>query len=315
MVNPWDETPWFGLLIRWVAVVSCLQERGERMSVIRNDTGEVRLAWRLILVILLYVGVAVLLRVIPSSLLIAVLVRDGMTQGSALERANAIILEDPVWSTVLGTISGLMGLLIVWFLVSVIERSTFTWKALGLDWRGNSPLLIILGALLALLLFIAYIVIEFILGSSGSSPSAPLMGVGIGIFFQKFILYIGMGLGEEIVFRGYVQTRLVARFGVIWGVLVTAVVFTLLHQIFHSLSPVTILSGVMLWIAIGALYHMSRSLYLVGMFHGVVNTLLNTLNFEVTDIGAMVVHALALLILVVAACLGTRISGLLSKPA
>ena len=285
------------------------------MSIIRNDAGEVRLAWRLILAILLFVAVAVLLRVIPSSLLTAILVRDGMTQGSALERANTIMLEDPIWSTVISTLFGLMGLLIVWLLVNVVERSTFTWKAVGLDWRGNSPLLIILGALLALLLFIAYIFVGYLLGSSGSSLGASLMGVSIAIFFQKFILYIAMGFGEEVVFRGYVQTRLVARFGVIWGVLVTAVVFTLLHQIFHSLSPVTILSGVMLWIAIGALYHMSRSLYLVGMFHGVVNTLLNTLNFEVTDIGAMVVHALALLILVVAACLGTRISGLLSKPA
>lgn len=285
------------------------------MSVIRSDTGEVRLAWRLILVILLYVAVTVLLRIIPSSLLIAVLVRDGMTQASALERANTIILEDPIWSTVIGTLNGLVGLLIVWFLVKVVERSTFTWKAVGLDWRGNSPLLIIVGALLALLLFITYIFAEYLLGSSGSLLNASLMGVSIAIFFQKFILYIAMGFGEEVVFRGYVQTRLVARFGVIWGVLVTAIVFTLLHQIVHSLSPVTILSGVMLWITIGALYHVSKSLYLVGMFHGVMNTLLNTLNFEVTDIGGMVVHALALLILIVVACLRTRPSDLLSKPA
>ena len=117
------------------------------MSIIRNDAGEVRLAWRLILAILLFVAVAVLLRVIPSSLLTAILVRDGMTQGSALERANTIMLEDPIWSTVISTLFGLMGLLIVWLLVNVVERSTFTWKAVGLDWRGNSPLLIILGAL------------------------------------------------------------------------------------------------------------------------------------------------------------------------
>ncbi len=285
------------------------------MSVIRNDASEVRLAWRLILVILLYVGVAVLLLVIPSSLLTAVLVRDGMTQAPALERANTIILEDPVWSTVIGTISGLMGLLIVWFLVHVVERSTFTWKAVGLDWRRNSPLLMILGALLALLLFIAYICVEYLFRSPGSSLSAPLMGVSIAIFFQKCILYIAMGFGEEVVFRGYVQTRLVARLGVIWGILVTAVVFTLLHQIFHSLSPVTILSGVMLWITIGALYHMSKSLYLVCLFHGVMNTLSNTLNFEVTDIGGMAVHALALLILIVVVYLGTRPSHFFSKPA
>jgi hypothetical protein len=84
-----------------------------RTDVIRNDAGEIKLAWRLLLVILLYVAVSVLLRLIPVRLLTASLIRDGMTQGSALERANTTILEDPVWSIVIGTVSGLMGLLIV----------------------------------------------------------------------------------------------------------------------------------------------------------------------------------------------------------
>ena len=140
------------------------------------------------------------------------------------------------------------------------------------------------------------------------------MGVGIAIFFQKFILYIGMGFGEEVVFRGYVQTRAVARLGVGWGVLVTAVVFTLLHQITYNLSPVTALSGIMLWITIGVLYHLSKSLYLVGMLHGVMNILLNTVNFEITDVGGMIVHALALLILVIVLRLSPRVSALLSDP-
>ncbi|MBN1657883.1 MAG: CPBP family intramembrane metalloprotease [Anaerolineae bacterium] len=285
------------------------------MSVIRNDAGGIRLVWRLILVILLYVAVAVLLRFIPIRLLTASLVRDGMAQGSALERANTIILKDPIWSIVIGTISGLMGLLVVWFLVHVVERSKFTWKTVGLDWRGNSPLLILVGTVLAFLLFIAYMLIGYLLGSSGSSLSASLMGVGIAIFFQKFILYIGMGFGEEVVFRGYVQTRAVARLGVVWGILVTAVVFILLHQISYNISLVTALSGTMLWITIGALYHLSKSLYLVGMFHGVMNILLNTLSFDVTDVGGMVVHALALLILIVIASLAMRQHHLRSSPA
>jgi membrane protease YdiL (CAAX protease family) len=276
------------------------------MPIIRNDAGEIKLAWRLILVILLYVAVSVLLRLIPISLLTASLVRDGMTQGRALEKANTIILEDPVWSVVIGIISGLMGLLIVWFLVHVVERSKFTWKEVGLDWRGNSSLFILVGTLLAFLLYITYIFIEYLLGSFDSSKSTPLMGVSIVIVFRNLILYMGMGFGEEIVFRGYVQTRVVARFGAIWGILITAAVFVLLHQISYSLSPLTILSGTMLWITVGALYHLSKSLYLVGMFHGIMNTLLNTLNLGVTDIGGMAVHALALLILIVVWRLGPR---------
>jgi membrane protease YdiL (CAAX protease family) len=67
-----------------------------------------------------------------------------------------------------------------------------------------------------------------------------------------------MGFGEEIVFRGYIQTRLVERYRAIWGILITAMIFVLLHQISYNLSPIIFLSGVMLWTAIGALYYLSK---------------------------------------------------------
>lgn len=279
------------------------------MPMIRELTGEYRLAWRLILIILLYVGIVVLLRVIPIGLLAASMVKTGITQGSAIESASTIIVEDPIWSTVIGVLSGLIGFLNVWFMVRVVEKSTFTCKALGLDWRRSSPSMIILGALLAFILFIAYMIIARLFGFSDSAEYRLLMGVSIAVFFQKFILYIAMGFGEEVVFRAYVQTRLLARFGVIWGVLGTALIFTLLHQIPYNLSLVTILSGIILWTTLGALYFLSKSLYLVGIFHGFMNTMLNTLNFEVGENAALIVHALALLTLIVFVRIKTRLIG------
>jgi membrane protease YdiL (CAAX protease family) len=238
-----------------------------------------------------------------------------MARGTALEQANAIILEDPVWSMAIGILGGLLGLLIVWFLIKVIEKSGFTWKAVGLDWRRNSLPLLLLGVLLALVLFFASILTGSILGSSGSSLNGLITGVSIPIFIQNFVLFLAMAFGEEIVFRGYVQTRLVERYGAIWGILITAVVFVLLHQISCSLSPVIILSGVMLWTTIGALYCFSRSLFLVVLFHGLMNTLLNTMHAEVGDISSMLVHALALLLVIVFALVRSRIVGIRSHPA
>jgi membrane protease YdiL (CAAX protease family) len=257
-----------------------------QMSIIRNEIGEVRLAWRLILVILLYIAVAVLLL------------------------ATAIVFEDPVCSTAIGILYGFMGLLIVWLLVRVIEKSSFTWKTVGLDWKRNSLLLILLGAILALLLFIASILTTYILSSNSFSLISPRMDVSAPVFFQKFVLYLAMGFGEEIVFRGYVQTRLVERYRAIWGILITAVVFVLLHQISYSLSPVIILSGMMLWITIGVLYHLSKSLYLVIVFHGLMNTLMNTLDFKASDTGSMIVHAFALSLVIVVALVRSKGSGI-----
>jgi hypothetical protein len=152
------------------------------MPVIRSDTGEIRLVWRLILIVLLYVAAAVLLRLIPISLYTAVLVNDGMILGNALEKAQSIILEDPVWNTAIGVLSGLMGLLIVWFMVRVIEKSSFTWRTVGLDWRSNSLLVILLGALLALLLSFGSILTGYILGSNDSSLNVLIKSESIPSF-------------------------------------------------------------------------------------------------------------------------------------
>ena len=284
------------------------------MPIFRNDTGEIRLVWRLILIVLLYVAAAVLLRLIPISLYTAVLVNDGMTRESALEKASSIILENPVWYTAIGVLSGLIGLLIVWFLVRVIEKSSFKWKSVGLDWRSNSLLVILLGTILALLLFVASILIRYILGSNGSSLNVFINGVSIPILFQNLVLYLAMGFGEEIVFRGYMQTRLVERYSTIWGILITAVVFVLLHQISYSLSPILILSGVMLWTIVGILYHLSKSLYLVVILHGLMNALFNNVDFEFGDIGSLIVHALALSLVIVVALVKSRGSGIRPNP-
>jgi len=284
------------------------------MSITRNDAGEVRLAWRLILIILLFVAAAVLLRLIPIRLFAAFLVGNGMAQATAIETASTIVFEDPVCSTAVGSLNGLMGLLIVWFLVRVIERSSFTWEAVGLNWRNNSLLAILLGAILASGLFIASVMTGHIFGLTGSALSTSMLGVSVPILLQKLVLYLAMGFGEEIVFRGYIQPRVVNQYGAIWGVLATSVVFTLLHQISYSLSPVVILSGVMLWTAIGVLYHLSKSLYLVGVFHGTMNTLLNTLQFEVGDVTSLVVNALVLCVVIVVVLVKVRGSGIRSNP-
>ena len=265
---------------------------------IRTSTDEVRLVWRLILILVLFVAMEVLLRLIPIGLIAASMVKAGTAQASAVESARAIVFEDPIWSTGIGVLVGIMGFLIVWLMVRGIEKTAFTWKAIGLDWRRSSFSMILLGALLALILFAAYGLMGCLFGCSDASLPELFKGTSLAGFFQGFLLFTAMGFSEEVVFRAYVQTRLINKIGVIWGVLGAAAIFTLLHQISYSLSLVTILSGILLWTTLGALYHLTQSLYLVGTFHALMNTMLNTLNLEVGDIPALIVHALALLTLV-----------------
>ena len=82
----------------------------------RNNTGEVRVAWKVILITLLFLAEEAPLRFIPISLLTAYLSRGGLTKMNALERATTTVYQDSVYSTLIGILTGFMGLLIVWLL-------------------------------------------------------------------------------------------------------------------------------------------------------------------------------------------------------
>lgn len=264
------------------------------MSILKNGEGEIRLGWRLSLVILLYVASQVLFRFIPIKLIAFFLAGQGIPQNIALNRANTIVFNDPVFSTAISILIELMGLLFVWLLVRRIEKTRFTWKIVGLNWQGDSLWLILLGAILAFLIFMGSILIGKFLDSNGFSSISARIDGSFSAFFQLFLLFLAKAFGEEIVFRGYVQNRLVERYNATWGILITAIVFVILHQISYDLSPVLIVSGVMLWSSIGVLYHLSKSLYLVIVFHAVMNWLINVFKVNPGDIANLIVHGLSL---------------------
>ncbi len=87
--------------------------------------------------------------------------------------------------------------------------------------------------------------------------------------------------------------------GPLGGIVLASATFTWLHLGFMSFSPVAIISGTALWASIGTLYYWSKSLYLVGMFHGVANALMNASPQGGTEVDGLIVNALLLLLIVV----------------
>jgi membrane protease YdiL (CAAX protease family) len=266
------------------------------VALVRYRTGEIRLVWKVVIAVVAYAAITFLLRFIPIFVGTALGVSGGMDRQEAVEAFKTIVFEHPIWSTAIGIIHGLMSLPLVWFLIRIMEKRSFAWKDIGLDWRRNSLLNLVFGVLLAVGMYVGGIVVARVLGFPIPTIDTVLAGVTVFAVVRNLALYIPMGFGEEVLFRGYIQTRLVERLGAVWGILIGSFVFTLPHLIRGPLSPVTILSGVILWAAIGTLYYRSKSLYLVGMFHAFANCLLNILPSNQSDAAGLIVHILALLL-------------------
>jgi len=88
-----------------------------------------------------------------------------------------------------------------------------------------------------------------------------------------FVLFIGIapGLFEEVLFRGYMQQRLVKRWGPVTGIVVTSILFGLAH-----ITPAAIAVALPLGFWFGYLAWRSRSIFPTILCHFFVNSGLNT---------------------------------------
>ena len=73
------------------------------------------------------------------------------------------------------------------------------------------------------------------------------------------------GVGEELFFRGWMQTVLVEKTGVLIGILITSAIFGLLHYLSTAYAVYAFIMGIYL----GVIYHVSGNLYIVMVIHAI----------------------------------------------
>jgi membrane protease YdiL (CAAX protease family) len=218
-----------------------------------------------------------------------------LEQEQAVQKASAYVMEDPLVSNLLGFVQGLAWFLIVFLLVRRLEKRPFFWKDFGLDWRAGTPTAIGLGIVLGFAFTAAYMLLSRIF----ETTSVTWTGAPLQIVLLIVLNYISIGFGEEIAFRAFLQDRFIARFKPGMGVILTALCFVPLHLLTQQMSLTTLISGLLLWFAIGALYYRTRSLFLVGTLHAVLNSLPILFNIQVNSMASLIVHALAIMVVLV----------------
>lgn len=73
------------------------------------------------------------------------------------------------------------------------------------------------------------------------------------------------GVGEELLFRGFLQTWLGNYFAITWAILIASIIFGLLHYLSHAYF----ISATLMSIAFGVVYCMTDSLLMVVVWQGV----------------------------------------------
>ena len=96
-----------------------------------------------------------------------------------------------------------------------------------------------------------------------------------------FIMLIFTGLGEELVFRSIIQTRLEQTMGPMPGLFIASLLFGAMHSGYGTIDEVIFTFSAAL--IIGYLFQKTRSLLFITLIHGYINIFL----FGILPLGLM----------------------------
>jgi membrane protease YdiL (CAAX protease family) len=161
--------------------------------------------------------------------------------GGREELANLLLPTTALEQTIFLVLSFGPIFLILWgWLVLFEKRPLWT---IGLEWRGAGQKYL-RGLLVGLLMFIAAIGISAAFGyitfEEGNSQPQGLAALG-GVLLV-FLGWTVQGPAEEAITRGWLLPVIGARYKPMWGIIISAVIFTILHSLNPNLNPIAILN-------------------------------------------------------------------------
>lgn len=155
-----------------------------------------------------------------------------------------------------------LALLLIWWLdVSLPAAAISPWAA------------VLAGLALAVVTFAIFALVYRFGGHFAASLLADLQR--ISSLFSKYswwqlaLVAALAGLGEELLFRGFLQLWLDDYFPVYWAIVLSSVVFGLLHYLSHAYFICALLMS----LAFGLGYWLSGSLLMVMVWHGAYDLL------------------------------------------
>jgi membrane protease YdiL (CAAX protease family) len=234
------------------------------MKLFKNEQGEVKLIWKVMLLIGGFFIVTILLKEVLVWLAANGYIHQSISSSS---EARNFMDESMLGGNLLAVLEGILWFVLAWILVSVIEKRPFKSQLTGFKWNKSSIWMIVAGIVLAAIyVYLAIGIDIFFLGGNTEEVMIQITG-STGIVFFTIISALILAFSQELIFRSYLQDILIDKFGVGGGVVLTAVLFVFCSVIFRMLPIIELLSGFFLYLIIGYIYYRVRSLYLVGVLH------------------------------------------------
>lgn len=154
---------------------------------------------------------------------------------------------------------------LVFILVTKLEKRSL--RSIGFS-KNNVASSLLKGFIIGFLMFLAVVVIGFLLGEyrfNGFSPSFSLMLIP---FFFGFAV---QSFSEEITTRGWVMTYLSKRHSVMVGFFANAIIFVLMHAFNKGFNVIAAVNIFIVAMFLSVLFWKYDNIWICGAFHTVWN--------------------------------------------
>jgi membrane protease YdiL (CAAX protease family) len=237
-------------------------QRDNMKHLFKTSDGDLRWGWRAVILIVGTILFGIILNVILMTALTVGYSSQGLAREQAMEKAT-LASTDFIVQVVLSVLQLGFLLWILRWLVVKVEKQPFDLSKLGLVSTNRSKH-ILFGITLAVTLSLLTIGIGFF------TSSLEYLGDGFDLFgaaqvlitmFLAVVLAPASGFGEEIAFRGYLQTRIAQRYDSSVAVVIVAVLFALSHPVSSSNPLLYLGTATLVGILFGTIFLRTGSLW------------------------------------------------------
>ncbi|HLR73043.1 MAG TPA: CPBP family intramembrane glutamic endopeptidase [Pseudogracilibacillus sp.] len=223
----------------------------------KNANGQVRAGW-LIALALLLMFIGQIIFSIPGTFFL--ILKDAVVEDGGISfevdgtREWIFLLTNGA-----GTVGGLFAVLLVWRL---INKEKFT--RMGLRWQATDLIFgLVLGALSITIIFIfLYATGQITLVNALSAPEFSMFTL---LFF---IMFIFVGLFEEIFFRGYIISTMASRHNKRWFIYVaSALIFSIVHGTNPNVTLLGLVNIALVGLLFAFMFDVTKSLWLPIGYH------------------------------------------------
>jgi membrane protease YdiL (CAAX protease family) len=236
-------------------------------------TGYLRTAAKILAVLI----VALLVTLLFNFGFIAILFVYFLATGGSMDQAVTLLQDSfsSIWFMLGTTVTQEIAWVIVPIaFVVLVDRRRFSWREIGWEFGPRAGKLFLAGIVINGLLGIAIVSTILITGWQQVEING-LTEYGLatvaGYLVLTAVIMLSVGIGEETLFRGYIQTDLMRKYGNLPALLVTSLIFAAIHIVMlisgQEVSPLSIFNIFLASLVMGYLYIITGSICASIGFH------------------------------------------------